>query len=164
MSERLTINLDNLDDINGFPPLSIYRSLLQSIQGRCAVANGCFDVLHPGHLSLLAQLDTLAYQRRLRPIVAINSDASVKRLKGNSRPFVPQESRAALLNNLKWPFTVIIFEEDTPQRLMDLLRPPLVVKGSEYDPTKVVKWSGSEVVTMPMIDGWSTTKMLGDTR
>jgi D-beta-D-heptose 7-phosphate kinase/D-beta-D-heptose 1-phosphate adenosyltransferase len=130
--------------------------------GRCAVANGCFDLIHPGHLELLRHLDQVARQRDLFAIVAMNSDASVRRLKGPSRPIIPEACRADLLNNLRWPFTVVLFDEDTPQELMDFLKPPVVVKGAEYRQEDVVRWSGSEVLSVPMMDGWSTTGIIGD--
>lgn len=136
--------------------------------GNCVVANGCFDILHRGHLDLLRELDYEAHLRgRLRAIVAINSDESVRRLKGDRRPNVPQESRSYLLTHLQWPFTVVIFEEDTPQRLMDLLKPRAVVKGSEYPPDSVIRWmgneysKGSEVVSVGMVPRYSTTILMG---
>jgi D-beta-D-heptose 7-phosphate kinase/D-beta-D-heptose 1-phosphate adenosyltransferase len=157
MSERFTINLDELE-FNG------EAGLLTNVRGRCIVANGCFDIIHPGHLSLLASLDTLAYQMKLRPIVAMNSDASVRRLKGDARPIVPQESRSLLINSLKWPLTVVLFDEDTPQRLMDVLQPAAVLKGSEYPKEAVIRWRDSQVVTVDMVPGWSTSRIVGDTR
>jgi rfaE bifunctional protein nucleotidyltransferase chain/domain len=158
MTERITLHLDEVDSDGDHGVLGRFR-------GRCAVANGCFDVwLHPGHLAVLATLDTEAYKRGLRPIVALNSDASVRFLKGFMRPHVPDRARAALINNLKWPLTVVIFDEETPQRLMDILRPQIVVKGREYDPKNVVRWKDSEVVGVTMVDGWSSSKILGDTR
>ncbi len=166
MSERFTVHLDDVEK-----ELTVRRGIFfdreqryDSWVGACAVANGCFDILHPGHLSLLAILDTEAYRRGLRPLVAMNSDASVRRLKGDRRPIVPQESRAKLINSLKWPLTVVIFEEDTPQRLMDLLRPRIVVKGSEYPPETVIRWRDSEVVSVGMVPRYSTSAIVGDTR
>lgn len=132
--------------------------------GRTIVANGCFDGLHPGHLSLFGWLDTYAYKHRLRPLVAINSDESVRGLKGPGRPVWPAKVRGTLINNLKWPLTVVIFDEASPQRLMDLLKPAVVLKGSEYPKESVVRWKDSEVVTVPMLDDWSTSRILGDTR
>lgn len=162
MSERFTIHLDDL--AKSIESDSEREQPYDRLVGACLIANGCFDLIHPGHLSLFGWLDTLAYQNKLRPIVAINSDSSVRRLKGHTRPLWPQQARSAFINNLKWPFTVVIFDEDTPQRLMDLLKPPIVLKGGEYDSGTVVKWSGSQVITVPMQDGWSTSRMVGDTR
>lgn len=159
MSERFTVRLEEL-----LTAESHAQQFLADVQGKCIVANGCFDILHPGHLSLLASLDTIAYQMKLRPIVAINSDLSVRRLKGQGRPVVPEDVRATLINSLKWPLTVVIFSEDTPQFLMDTLQPRAVLKGSEYPTDTVVRWKHSVVVTVPMVPRWSTTKIIGDTR
>lgn len=162
MSERFTVHLEEV--IESILCDSPREQPYDKWVGACAVANGCFDTLHKGHLSLLATLDTVAYKEGLRPIVAVNSDESVRRLKGSSRPYVPLESRAALLNCLKWPLTVVVFDEDTPQRLMDVLKPRIVVKGSEYPQDSVVRWKESRVVSVEMVPGWSTTGILGDTR
>lgn len=158
MSERITVNFENLIES------PTHSFILEQLQDRCIVANGCFDIIHPGHLSLLATLDTAAYRMKLRPIVAMNSDVSVSRLKGPRRPIVPQESRAALLNNLKWPLTVVIFDDETPQRLMDTLRPKAVIKGAEYPAESVIRWKDSEVISVEMVPRWSTSGIVGDTR
>ncbi len=164
-SERFIVHLDDLEPTDGLTYAETKSFVSIGIPiGKCIVANGCFDILHPGHMSLLASLDTIAYQKGLRPVIAINSDTSVARLKGSNRPIVPQESRATLLSNLKWPFTVVIFDEDTPQRLMDLLRPAFVIKGDEYTASSVIRWKDSEVLTVGMVPRWSTTKIVGDTR
>lgn len=169
MSERQVIwfdriSFDFLED-PVFDP-SVQHPLKDLVRwiGRCAIANGCFDLLHPGHLSLLATLDTVAYRRGIRPFIAMNSDRSVRGLKGPGRPIVPEESRSALLTSLKWPFTVIVFDDPTPQRLMDMMRPTVVMKGAEYPADSVVRWAGSEVVSVDMVPRWSTTRIAGDTR
>jgi len=162
MSERVTLHLDEI--ARSIEPYSRREQPYDSWVGNCIIANGCFDGVHPGHLSLFAYLDSKAYKERLRPLVAINSDESVRRLKGSSRPVWSQDHRAKLINHLKWPLTVVIFDEDTPQRLMDLLKPPMVLKGSEYTAESVVRWKDSVVVTVPMLGDWSTSRILGDTR
>jgi len=148
---RRVIHLDALEE----------STLLRLLEGRCGVANGCFDVLHSGHIHLLRHLSVLCHMQGLQAVVALNSDESVRGLKGPGRPVVPHSSRADLLSHLFWPFTVVIFDERTPQRLMDMLKPPLVVKGSDYDPSTVIRWSGSEVRTVDLLPGWSTTSLLG---
>ena len=122
MTERVTFHLDEVigDAMHG---------ALWKWRGRCAIANGCFDGCHPGHLEILAALDAEAYARRLRPIVALNSDLSVKGLKGSARPIIPAVARATLINNLRWPLSVVIFDEENPQRLMDWFQPTVVIKG-----------------------------------
>jgi cytidyltransferase-like protein len=158
-NERQTLHLD--DFISGHVPWFLN---LDQICGKTIIANGCFDILHPGHLRLLANLDTLAYKMKLRPIVALNSDESIVKIKGPSRPLVPQESRSQLLNYLKWPFTVVLFDEESVQRLMDVFQPFAVLKGAEYPIESVVKWKNSEVITTEMLPSWSTTRIAGDTR
>jgi D-beta-D-heptose 7-phosphate kinase/D-beta-D-heptose 1-phosphate adenosyltransferase len=164
MSEREAVWLEDLRENDGRLEAPGVSGFVSIPIGRTIVANGCFDMLHPGHLSLFGWLDTVAYKEGLRPIIAMNSDASVRRLKGPERPKWNQTARSAFLTHMKWPFTVIIFGEDTPQRLMDLLKPVMVVKGSDYPKESVVRWKDSEVVSIPILDGWSTSRMLGDTR
>ena len=151
MDDRLVIHFDDL--LGDGAALSL-------LQENCVVANGCFDVLHLGHLSLLRELDRQARTCAMPAVVALNSDRSVRSLKGPSRPVVPQESRARLLSELRWPFVVVIFDDDTPQRLMDTLRPRVVVKGAEYSADSVIRWVNSMVVTVDMNPGWSTTGIL----
>ncbi len=165
-TERFTVHLDDLDwhgQTEGFIETKSFTSIGIPV-GKTIVANGCFDMIHPGHISLFGWLDTIAYQRKLRPIVAINSDESIRRLKGPERPKWNQKARSTFINHLKWPFTVVIFDEDTPKRLFEMLKPAAVLKGGQYDPDTVIRWYGSEVVTVPMLEDWSTSRMLGDTR
>ncbi|MCX4791944.1 PfkB family carbohydrate kinase [Streptomyces sp. NBC_01221] len=123
--------------------------------GKVVGAGGCFDLLHAGHLSLLEQA------RRLGDalIVCINSDTSVRRLKGEDRPVVGERERAALLAALD---SVIVVGEDTPERVLAELRPDLWVKGGDYSGRRIAEadlvenWGG-EVVTVPFLEGHSTT-------
>ena len=120
--------------------------------------NGCFDILHPGHLRVLEE----AKARCGRLVVGLNSDASVKRLKGESRPVNDQESRARVLSGLSAVDAVVVFEEDTPQALIQSLQPDLLVKGGDYSIETIV---GADIVTarggtvhiVPLVDGQSTT-------
>lgn len=145
----------------------IYRfSEIQEVKngiiGRCIITNGCFDILHPGHIRLLSWFHSIAQSEDLFPIVALNSDKSVRQIKGISRPIVPEESRAQLISNLQWPFSVVIFDEENPQKLMDFFKPAVVVKGSEYSNESVIKWEDSEVITIGMLPNWSTSAIIGD--
>ena len=123
--------------------------------------NGCFDLLHPGHVSLLRQ--SRAACDRL--IVGLNSDASVKRLKGDSRPVQNETSRSAVLASLADVDMVVIFGEDTPYELIRNLHPDVLVKGADYTIDKVVGadlvqgWGG-KVVLADLIQGQSTTSMI----
>ncbi|MFD7615585.1 D-glycero-beta-D-manno-heptose 1-phosphate adenylyltransferase [Streptomyces sp. NPDC059802] len=126
--------------------------------GRVVGAGGCFDLLHAGHLSLLDQA------RRLGDvlIVCINSDASVGRLKGEGRPVVGERERAALLTALDCVDDVLVFAEDTPEKVLAELRPDIWVKGGDYAGRRIAEadlvesWGG-EVVTVPFLEGHSTT-------
>ncbi len=120
--------------------------------------NGCFDLLHPGHISLLHQ--SAAFGDRL--VVGLNSDKSVKRLKGESRPLQNEKSRALLLEALRDVDAVVIFDQDTPEELIRLLSPDYLVKGSDYRLEDVVGASyvrehGGEVRLVDIVDGCSTT-------
>jgi D-beta-D-heptose 7-phosphate kinase/D-beta-D-heptose 1-phosphate adenosyltransferase len=129
---------------------------------RVGFTNGCFDLLHPGHVSLLKQ----AAEKCDRLIVAINSDASVKRLKGPTRPIQDQGSRAYVLGALSAVDLVIVFEDDTPAEVIKALQPDLLVKGADYTEDQVVgadvvKAAGGEVLLVPVVNGQSTTSMIG---
>jgi len=117
---------------------------------RIVLTNGCFDLLHAGHLALLSQ----AAKQGDVLVLAINSDASVRRLKGSERPLVPQAERAALLAALTFVDAVTIFEEDTPLAVLEAVRPHVLVKGGDYQPSEVVgrelvEAAGGRVVIVP---------------
>ncbi len=121
--------------------------------------NGCFDLLHPGHVALLAQSRALCD----RLIVGLNSDASVTRLKGLSRPIQPDVSRATVLASLASVDLVVIFGEDTPERLIESVRPDILVKGGDYTVDTIVgadfvQSYGGQVVVIDLVPGFSTTK------
>ena len=122
--------------------------------------NGCFDILHRGHAEYLQKAKTLGDFL----IVGLNSDASVRRLKGAPRPFVPQEDRAFLLASLAAVDYVCIFEEDTPQMLIEELQPDILVKGEDYRiegivGKNVVERRGGKVLTIPLTPNCSTSDL-----
>lgn len=125
---------------------------------RIGFTNGCFDLLHPGHISLIAQ----ARGACDRLIVGLNSDASVTRLKGDGRPVQSEAARATVLASLANVDMVVIFGEDTPLALLETLRPDVLVKGADYTRDEVVggdlveSWGG-RVVLADLVDGFSTT-------
>lgn len=123
--------------------------------------NGCFDLLHRGHVEYLyaarARGDTL--------VLGLNSDASVRRLKGESRPIVPELDRAIVIAGLACVDAVTIFDEDTPRELIAALLPDILVKGGDYTPEEVVgreevEAAGGEVVIIPLVPGRSTTALI----
>ena len=123
--------------------------------------NGCFDVLHAGHIELLQGARSLGDCL----LVALNSDASVRRLKGKSRPINDEMARAFVLNALECVDGVVIFDEDTPVRVLDEARPNVHVKGGDYKTedlpeTETVQRHGGEVVIVPLRQGFSTTNTL----
>jgi D-beta-D-heptose 7-phosphate kinase/D-beta-D-heptose 1-phosphate adenosyltransferase len=120
--------------------------------------NGCFDLLHAGHLSLLQRARALCD----RLVVAINSDQSVKRLKGGDRPVQTELTRARLLASLIHVDAVLIFREDTPIDVISALRPNILIKGSDYADKQVVgadivEQAGGRVCLLDLLDGYSTT-------
>ncbi len=123
--------------------------------------NGCFDLLHPGHISLLKQCAALGD----RLVVGLNSDLSVRRLKGPARPIQDELSRAMLLGAIHGVDAVCIFDEDTPAKLIEAVRPDVLVKGSDYQLTNVigadfVQSYGGRVELVSLVDGVSTTELV----
>lgn len=118
--------------------------------------NGVFDILHKGHFELLKEARSLGSKL----IVGINSDASVKRLKGNSRPVNNQQTRVEQLKLLPWVDDVIVFDDDTPYELIKKIKPALIVKGGDYTLDTVVGNDIAPVHIVPTVEGYSTTKII----
>ena len=119
--------------------------------------NGCFDILHSGHLSYLRDAARLGDHL----IVGLNSDASVKRLKGVARPINSESSRAELMGALGFVDGVVVFEEDTPAELLSALRPNILVKGGDYKPEDVIgREYVDKVMILPFKNGYSTTGII----
>jgi D-beta-D-heptose 7-phosphate kinase / D-beta-D-heptose 1-phosphate adenosyltransferase len=128
---------------------------------RIVFTNGCFDLLHPGHIRLLQQARSLGD----RLIVGLNADASIRRLKGPSRPILSELDRAALVGALACVDLVVLFEEDTPLSLIEAIKPDILVKGADYRIQEViggelVERYGGKVVLVPILDGYSTTGVI----
>jgi rfaE bifunctional protein nucleotidyltransferase chain/domain len=123
--------------------------------------NGCFDILHKGHVTYLNEAKKLGDYL----IIGLNSDASVKRLKGETRPINNEQDRKFVLENLKAVDFVVIFEEDTPLKLITNLRPNVLVKGGDWKVDdivggrEVIEWGG-EVFSLNFVDGYSTTNVI----
>ena len=122
-----------------------------------AFTNGCFDILHAGHVSVLE----FARSKGDVLVVGLNSDASVRRLKGPSRPVNTQQDRALVLAALESVSAVCVFEEDTPYELIKLVRPDVLVKGGDYKPTEIVgREFAGKVVRFALLKGRSTTNII----
>jgi D-glycero-beta-D-manno-heptose 1-phosphate adenylyltransferase len=123
--------------------------------------NGCFDILHRGHIEYLSQ----ARDKGDILIIGLNSDASVKRIKGEGRPVQDETSRALVLASLRFVEAVVLFNEDTPYELIKIIQPDVLVKGGDYTEetivgADIVKANGGVVVVIPLVDGYSTSEIL----
>ena len=120
--------------------------------------NGCFDILHLGHIDYLSK----AKDEGNILIIGLNTDNSVRRLKGKNRPITDENSRAMILASLQFVDVVVLFDEDTPYELIKFVQPDVLVKGSDYKPEDIVgydivKAKNGKVVTIDFLDGYSTT-------
>ncbi|MCK5823077.1 MAG: D-glycero-beta-D-manno-heptose 1-phosphate adenylyltransferase [Bacteroidales bacterium] len=123
--------------------------------------NGCFDIIHRGHIEYLAKAASCGDIL----IIGLNTDESVKRLKGETRPLQDEFSRAMVLASLSFVDNVILFNEDTPYELIKIIQPDILIKGSDYKPEdivgyEVVKDKGGAVITIDFVDGYSTTNII----
>ncbi|NOZ46302.1 MAG: D-glycero-beta-D-manno-heptose 1-phosphate adenylyltransferase [Chlorobi bacterium] len=128
---------------------------------RVVFTNGCFDILHRGHIEYLTKASELGDIL----IIGLNTDDSVRKLKGKNRPVQDQESRALILASLSFVSIVVLFDEETPYNLIKLIKPSILVKGSDYQPEEIVGYDilkkyGGEVKTIDFIKGYSTTHIL----
>ena len=133
-----------------------YTLAVSDLEDRIVFTNGVFDILHKGHFELLAEAKTLGEKL----IVGINSDASVKRLKGETRPINDQMKRISQLEILPWVDQVVVFDEDTPYELIKQLKPHLIVKGGDYTVEQVVGHDLTDVHLVDTVEGYSTTSII----
>lgn len=123
--------------------------------------NGCFDIIHRGHIEYLSKAADLGNIL----IVGLNSDSSVRKIKGESRPVQDEEARKIILASLHFVDAVIVFDEETPYSLINLIKPDIIVKGSDYAPEEIVGYTlvkeyGGKVVTIELTEGYSTTNII----
>jgi len=123
--------------------------------------NGCFDIIHPGHIDLLERARALGDKL----VVGINSDASVRAIKGAGRPLVSQEARAAVLRGLKTVDDVVIFDEPTPQKIIEEIKPDVLVKGGDWKIDQIIGADfvlkrGGEVYSLPLVEGFSSSAIV----
>jgi rfaE bifunctional protein nucleotidyltransferase chain/domain len=132
---------------------------------RVVFTNGCFDLLHPGHIKLLEAARGLGDAL----VVGLNSDESVRTLKGAGRPVIPERERAEILANLECVDAVVIFNELTPQKTVATLLPDILVKGGDWPGNQIVgreevEAAGGKVVLIDVVQGYSTTEILNKIR
>ena len=123
--------------------------------------NGCFDIIHRGHIEVLAQTADLGDKL----IIGLNSDSSIQKLKGKGRPIIEEQSRAILLASFSFVDAVVLFSEKTPLNLISTLKPDVLAKGGDYEIStivghKVVQENGGKVVLVPFVDGFSSSKII----
>lgn len=154
LSEKI-FNFSNQDDRLRLKRLLAYSTFKSFKLG---FTNGCFDLLHLGHVDYLAKTadncDVL--------ILGLNSDTSVQRIKGKHRPISDQKSRATILSAFSFINVIVIFDEDTPYQLIKFIQPDLLVKGKDYLPENIVgydivKAKNGEILTIDIVEGYSTT-------
>jgi D-glycero-beta-D-manno-heptose 1-phosphate adenylyltransferase len=141
---------------------------LDSILRQCAVwrlkekkivfTNGCFDLLHLGHIEYLTKAADLGVL-----VIGLNTDASVRRIKGSHRPINDEKARAMVLASLSFVDAVVLFDEDTPYDLIKLVQPDILVKGKDYEAEEIVGYDivhnkGGEIITIELTEGYSTSK------
>ena len=138
-----------------------YAQAVQSAGGVLVFTNGVFDLLHPGHVRYLQEARGLGDAL----IVGINSDRSVRAIKGSARPLNPEHERAEVLLSLSCVDAVVVFDEDTPHSLITTIQPDILVKGSDWDANEivgrdVVEARGGRVVRIDLAEGYSTTELI----
>ncbi|MCX6252451.1 MAG: D-glycero-beta-D-manno-heptose 1-phosphate adenylyltransferase [Bacteroidetes bacterium] len=122
--------------------------------------NGCFDILHLGHIEYLAK--AAEYGKVL--IIGLNSDSSVRKIKGETRPINDEKSRSMVLASLRFLDAVVLFDQETPYELIQLIKPDILVKGQDYTPEEIVGYdivsaNGGKVITIELTNGYSTTSV-----
>jgi len=143
------------------PELSRILARAHFSEKKVVFTNGCFDIIHQGHIEYLINAAKLGDIL----IVGLNSDSSVKKLKGEDRPIQDQESRAKVLASMYFVTYVVIFNEETPYDLIKSVQPDFLVKGGDYKVENIVgydivKKKGGKVITIPLVKGYSTTRII----
>ena len=129
--------------------------------GKVVFTNGCFDIVHQGHIEVLARTADLG----TKLIIGLNSDSSIQKLKGKNRPIIQQQSRAILLASFSFVDAVVLFSEETPINLISTLLPDVLAKGGDYEIEtivghEIVQKNGGKVILAPFIDGFSSTTII----
>jgi len=161
MTKLEIIKLKILDENQLNQQLAVWRFLNKKI----VFTNGCFDIIHLGHIDYLSKAKDLGDIL----LIGLNTDDSVKRLKGNNRPIKNQLERSILLASLQFIDGIILFNEDTPYELIKKVKPNILVKGSDYKKEDIVgadiiENTGGDIITIDFLEGYSTTSILDKIR
>ena len=157
--------MKNLNSIKSkiytLPELAEQSKVWRNNGEQIVFTNGCFDLLHRGHIEVLANTADLGDKL----IVGLNSDSSIQNLKGKNRPIIDENSRAILLASLQFTDAIILFSEDTPSHIIKTILPDILAKGGDYKLEEItghelVVQNGGEVILVPFIDGFSTTNIV----
>ena len=155
-------NLQNITSkIYSLSDLKIQSDKWKENGEKIVFTNGCFDLVHRGHVEVLANTADLGD----RLIIGLNSDVSIQKIKGKNRPIIDENSRAILLASLQFVDAIVLFSEDTPKQLIETIEPNVLAKGGDYKVEEiagheVVLQNGGEVILVPFIDGFSTTNIV----
>lgn len=130
-------------------------------ENKIVFTNGCFDLIHRGHVEYLAKASALGDVL----VVGLNTDASVRSIKGRSRPLQDEYSRALILAAMRFVDYVVLFDEDTPENLIRKIQPDVLVKGGDYKPSEIAGYDivtakGGKVVTIELVENFSTTRLI----
>jgi len=147
--------------ISDWDSLRRLRATWEFLGQSVVFTNGCFDILHLGHIDYLSKAADLGDFL----VIGLNSDESVKRIKGEGRPVNDEKARALTLAALKFVNFVVLFDQDTPYELIKIARPTILVKGADYSENEIVgadivKENGGEVVTLDLVPGYSTSGII----
>ncbi len=158
MEEKYSIYNKIFQNVEAF---SKQLSVLKFKDDKIVFTNGCFDILHRGHVEYLHKTSLLGNVL----ILGLNTDASIKRIKGQKRPVVNQESRSIVMAALEFIDYIVLFDEDTPYELIKKIQPDVLVKGKDYKPediigADIVKQKGGVIETIDMVEGFSTTGII----
>lgn len=150
-----------MSGIKTLDEIIVIRTQFQDQNKRVVFTNGCFDIIHAGHIDYLSKAKALGDVM----IVGLNSDDSVQRIKGKKRPILKESERAFILTNIEYVDYVVIFDQDTPEQLIAKLIPDILVKGADWDiedivGKDIVLANGGEVKTITFVNEQSTTKII----
>jgi D-glycero-beta-D-manno-heptose 1-phosphate adenylyltransferase len=155
-------NLENIrSKIYNWEQITKQCAIWRFKEKKIVFTNGCFDILHLGHIEYLAKSQDIGDVL----IVGLNSDLSVKKVKGPKRPINDENARAMLLASLSFVHAVVLFDQETPYELIDLIRPDFLVKGKDYTEEQIVgndivRAAGGEIKTIELTEGYSSTGMI----